>query len=271
MKNLKPIKKYVLSVSTGILLIACGSLKIEPNDCIGSCIDGTTAFEKSKHRIELSRAKQLYYNYNDSIKPAIKKVQEKLVKRHTISDKDGYKPTEYVLINIETLKCYLKFLEEVEKKNRDAGKTNSEITGIAVFLGANGPNETLWNKEASFNDKMLKERSQIKQRNAKVDPKLPVPMDEDIRWRLTTFLAPTFYDNEKDSKLSESQKHVPFFIEAPDSSKPYVGKYMSLLNKFEKMKNDDESGIQMMVIKTGTDTSLNYDEFTQMPPKKTIQ
>jgi hypothetical protein len=268
MKNLKSVKKYVLLIFTAISLTSCGTLKIVQDNCIGTCTDGIASYEKSdSHKITLERSQNLYNNYSEKIKPAIKTAQEFNIAR-TVTIGEEYKPTEYVIIDKKTLKCYLKFLEEVEQKNKKAGSTHSEITGVAVFLGANGPNELLVNKTAALNPQMSKERKEMSKYRTSENATLPVPLEEDIRGRLTMFLAPTYYDGIPGDSLSEEQRHVPFFIKAPNANEPYVGIYSNLLTKFEQMHEIEKSGIKMMVVQSGTDTSLNLDEFTQMPPKK---
>jgi len=268
MENLKRIKKYLLLIGIATSVVACECDDVESKNCLTACSNGIEGFENSDlkhHKISLERSKELYYNYNDSIKPHIRTYQgNRAFRQETMALGGLYNPTEYVLINIKTLKCYLKFLEEVESRN------SNEITGIAIFLGANGESERVENIEASFNDKMRKEKKVKANEILRGIQNLPITSEEDIRGRMTMFFAPTYYNNENEN-LSEVQKHVPFYIKAPDSSKPYVGNYMSLQDKFIEMENIEKSGMQMIVVQSGKDTSLNFNEFTQMPPKKANQ
>ncbi|MFS4493047.1 hypothetical protein [Maribacter sp. 2308TA10-17] len=269
MKNLKRIKKYVLLIFVSISLASCGTIKLEPGNCIGTCADGIANYEKTgSHKITLERSRNLYNNYNEKIKPAIKTVQEFNIER-TVTIGEEYQPTDFVIIKKEVLECYLKFLKEVEQKNKEAGSAHSEITGVAVFLGANGPNELLINKTSAFNDQMRKERQAMRNARTRESDTLPVPLDEDIRGRLTMFLAPTYYDSIAEESLSEEQRHVPFFIKADNANEPYVGEYSNLLVKFHQMNmNAISRSSNRSASGSGTDTSLNLDEFTQMPPKK---
>ena len=282
MKNSTIIKKHLLLIIMCVILTSCGVLKLKPNNCIGTCVDGEKNFIESHHRIKLSKAKKLYDNYNEKIKPAIKTVQQKNIRRDTTRNQDDrlneYKPTEYVLINIETLKCYLKFLEEVERKNKDARKTNSKITGIAVFFKANNDDELLIEKPDFYGKKAKINYEEGKEKPTSAN----VPLDEDIRGRLGIFLAPTFRDNS-DRYTFEEQRHQPFYIQADaGQSDIYQGTYLPLLDYFSgAAKITEETNMDLKgygnyenyksfvkLNQANNNTTLILEEFTQMPPKK---
>jgi len=295
MKNLTTIKHFFLLSFISLSIMSCE----ESNNCIETCDNGIENFMKSNHKITLKRSKELFKNYQDSIQPYIKAYQEnKNYREKTIAtlnfekkliskfqnepspDLDeatdlskGYQPTNYVLVNIETLKCYLKFLEEVEKENQQ------KITGLALFLGANGEGERLENMTGHFNNKMKEERKLLKEKNSNLEPKSPIPTEEDISERLTMFFAPTYYIGDENPDLLEEQRHIPFFIKNPKDSQPYVGDYESLIkyfngdisisneSEFYENTNNNSNFKVTNFFDSSTGTSLSLDEFTQMPPK----
>lgn len=224
-----------------------------------SCKNAISTYENSKHRIDLERSKELYKNYNDHIKPAVEFKQKERINRESVLNPNGdYNPTEYVLMNIDTLKCYIKFLEAVEKKN------GQKITGIAVFLGANNSNELIKHK-APFNAIMKEE---FINNNDGIDN---MAANADVRGRMTNFLAPTYRDETRDYN-TEVERHQPFYIQPSNATgDKYKGTYINLIN-YLKSNQDGVNGLILNQMPSNSNsnsgTSLNQNEFNQMPPKK---
>lgn len=258
---MKKLNLFLMLLTVCTILTSCNSLKdlLDRDPVNDKYTENPIAkFEKSKHRISLGRSDTLYKNYNNRLREPIMKFQKRDIKRTD----DEYNPTEYILINIDVLEDYLKFLREVEKKN---GGNDKKITGVAVFLGAHNRDARIENKKGHFNNKATQEAKNTSNNN----PNMP-SSDEDIRGRTTIFLAPTYRISEKEDKdiKSEVQRHIPFYIQPNSESEPYKGTYINLMTKFEP-NNAKSSGRSNS--NTTTETSLNSNEFTDMPPKKPVK
>ncbi|MGB0879316.1 MAG: hypothetical protein ACPGTO_01975 [Polaribacter sp.] len=253
---MKKLNQILMLLITCIILTSCDSLKgLLDKNPIDNKYDPIANFENSKHKITLEQSKKLYNNYNDRLRDTIMKFQKEDIPR------ENYNPTKYVLINIETLENYLKFLREVEKKN---GGKDKKITGVAVFLGAQSDTARIENK-AAFNK--LDEEEKAKRREQRVEEDSEeVLSDEDIRGRITVFLAPTYRINK--NVKSEVQKHIPFYIQPYNDLDPYVGYYESLMEKFTSAENNKKSLMRMQTTTSTTETSLNSNEFTNKPPRQ---
>ncbi|MGJ8761973.1 MAG: hypothetical protein ACSHXA_15615 [Polaribacter sp.] len=229
MKNLK-IKHLFYATITAFMFYSCAS-PIE-------------IYEKSGHAITMKQSHILYENYNENLKPIIEKTQNSILQR------EGYEGTEYVLVSIQQLENYIRFLKEVEKTNK--GNENNKVTGIAIFLGAHDKTKTL-SSMPKFNHN-IKSFEEMNEKNDR--------LVGDMRHRETVFLAPTFRENHKDSIFTnEFQRHIPFFIEYTDQNNKYKGTYKYLLPYLRNKKT--ESATKSLE----KNSSLNADEFNIMPPK----
>lgn len=254
----KRILKAVLLLTTGYF-ISCGCDN-------GNCKDPIATIEKSNHLISVSYSDTLYNNFKDRFREPIKSIQSK-----ALEGRQNYDPTRYILINKETLECYLEFLNEIEKK-----KGNQKITGVAVFLGANKMNESILEKPG-FNSIHEKELDQ--ERDRVVNDQSTMNVQSDIRGRITIFMAPTYRLSDSALKkmgmnsegLSEVQRHVPFYIQPTNKEKdPYKGRYKNLLPIYEPYENIIANTIYQTDSLTGDETSLILEELTDMPPRKPL-
>ena len=84
------------------------------------------------------------------------------------------------------------------------------------------------------------------------------------------FLAPTYRISEDSvpNIESEVQRHIPFYIQPYNDFDPYVGDYESLIAKFGIDPGARSLRQAIVVTTTTTETSLNSNEFTDMPPKE---
>lgn len=227
------------------LLIICIAL------VFNACKSPTYIYENSGHAIDMETSNILYKNYNDNIKPTVEERQKAIVQRET------YEGTEYVLVSIQQLENYIKFLKHVEKQNTTKDGSN-KITGIAIFLGAHDKSKTLksipeFNHKINNIDKMNKPNDRL---------------IGDMRHRMTTFFAPTFRDDrakgfDSISYDSEFKRHVPFYIEYTSPENVYKGRYEYLIPYLRENLIDTNEASRT----TGGKQSLNLDEFNTMPPK----
>jgi len=263
-----------------LMLVAMGYLA-SCNDCNGKeCKEPISAMENSKHLIPLSYSEKLYNNFESRFRGPIRNIQ--MEGRENVAD---YNPTKYVLLNIETLECYLKFLKEVEKKN------DKKITGLALFFGANKMNESTLDKPG-FNKIHQEELDAQKMMSCKKRDSLMYA--NDIRGRITLFIAPTHRTNSEFTgpngevrHVSEVQRHVPFFIQPHNKElDPYKGEYTNLFTIYNKVhasnmiQNDFTRDLSFgpspsSFIPEGDNvtedgTSLIFEELTDMPPKTPI-
>ena len=252
----KNVHFKLLGIALTIMLASCACVKQKSKDPIKT-------YKNSGHNTPVSEAKKLYINYKDRFRSSIEEIQKGEIKR----ENDIYKPTEYVLVNIDDLKCYLDLLEKVEQKNRDSDK---KITALAIFIGARGENARIETQKGFLNENAREEALSGNYRNDTLSP----INSRDIRGRITVFMAPT-YRSKSNSITSESERHIPFYIKPDNEEDPYKGNYLSLLNYFKgnldvqkrintqttinsKNTQDDDEGI----------TTLILEELTDMPPKK---
>lgn len=251
-------------LSTLIIVFTIFSTFNSCEECKTNCEDPINTYNTSGHQISIEDSKILYNNYKNRFRDSIEAIQ----KRDILRKDSIFNATQYVLVNIDYLRCYLDFLEEVEKKN---GSGDKDITALAIFFGARGEN-ALWSSKTGYLNDIARE--EIHKSNNNDDGNIRLPENNiDIRGRTTMFMAPT-YRSKSNSIPSEPQRHIPFYI-IPDNKDidPYIGKYGNLLEYFESnntteaqlftLKNnnrDDENNI----------TTLNSEEFTDMPPKKPI-
>lgn len=253
MKNLITI--FLLSAS----LLGCvenQSPERKPKADAGNTeFDPIAHFENSNHRISLDQSEALYANFQSRFSTSIERIQLQDVNRAN----ENYDPTEYVLVNIDTLQAYIDFLKAVEKKN---GGGDKKITGIAFFLGANDKNKTLADKKSSFNELDAIDWSTM----TKDTGEIPLG-EQDIRGRITTFMVPTFRTNNSNSK-TEVARHIPFYISPKTANDPFVGDYKSLLERFDSSKNAKASLWSSFSSVLLEGTSLSANEFTNIPPNK---
>lgn len=255
---MKKLNQIVVLLLTSVILASCGCFKecVEKKNC-------SNQIKNSKHIIDIDYSKDLYDNYNSTFSGKIKKIQDSILTR------EDYKTTKYVLVNLDTLRCYIKLLEEVEEKN---GK---KITGIAIFLGANNKEE-LYHKKPPFNK--LHEKEINFEKNINNDGSA---FNKDIRGRITMFMAPTFRLESLNESYSEVQRHVPFYIEPyKNNPDPYKGEYINLLSLYYPSSDNNESNaasLQMYKTSSSTvtnsnsgKTSLILEEFTDMPPDNPV-
>ena len=232
MKHLKPLTLLAFS----ILLISCGT-----------AID---KFNSSPHRISLKRGDSLFTNYHDRFDNAIVDIQNDFVPRE-----EEYLPTEYLWISKRDLQCYLDMLEELEKLN------DQEITGIAIYLGAYGDDQVARNnKERDRRPGSLQDMLDDYKKGTFVAKRF-IENYGDYNGRITTFLAPTFYDKTDTVTYPTAlPKHKPFYIRPHDPNKRYIGEYIPIDFREEFVVSGNRNG--------GDTTSLLMDELNAMPPKK---
>lgn len=216
---------------------------------IFACKSPIEVYEQSGHDISLERSKKLYDNYNSNIKDAVEQRQKKLLKRT-----EEYKGTEFVVLSIQQLEHYLRFLKSVENKNKS--NENNKITGIAVFIGAYNDDEKLENLP-KFNAN-IRNYEEMNQPNT--------GYDGDIRQRMTVFLAPTYRNDDKNIR-TEFERQTPFYIQANNAKKPYSGEYKDLWLLLKKGTSPKASRSDSSTNDSSTNTSLNANEFHSMPPK----
>ncbi len=274
------MKKIILGVMLPLVMLCLASCRIhkEASEAPEVVENPIEKIENSKHLISVETAKDLYDNFQTRFRDPIKKIQENVctvVKKDSTCDvvRKDYEPTKYVLINIDILENYIKLLRAVEKK-----KGNKKITGVAVFFGANNMDDKVSNKPP-FNEKHGEEMACEKRIVESMGG--DAVYHNDIRGRVTIFMAPTFRLNDsiskkKDSFISEVQKHVPFYIKRNiGESDPYIGSYMNLLGILdskagEKFMTNLKINLKKITLSNSDTTSLILEEFTDMPPREPI-
>lgn len=181
--------------------------------------------------ISLHQAIEMKDEYDSSILPLIEKAKS--------TNGNQYQGTEFAYIDLDSLKKYVAFLEEVEKLN------NKKISGLRFYFAAY-PNQ---NKYATV-DK---------------EPK--------YQGRETFFIAPTVEIEETElSRTYTNLKHVPFTI-APKGSNKYIGDFMPVADLFLNKKsinqrtNVTKQTIDKVAIEEHTSVILNELQLTP-PPRR---
>lgn len=215
---------------------------------LGACKTPDYVYEKSGHAIDLDKSKNLYKNYKTNVLPAVNTTQKDRLNR------DKYNGTEYVLVSIQQLENYIKFLKYVEKQN------NQKITGIAIFLGAHSDSMTL-DSLPKFNHN-IKSYEKMNQKNDR--------QEGDMRGRTTMFFAPTYRDKNTISidgtpYENEFERHIPFYLTKTELDNKYKGTYTNL---YRYLKNIIPAEFNTGIRSVGEPTSLNANEFNSMPPKQ---
>ena len=197
-----------------------------------SCKSAIDVYNTSPHKISASDAKNLYDNYHSRFNGPIKEFQMNYVTR----ENDIYYPTEYVWVSLEDLKCYVRMLDEVAAKNEP-------ISGVAIYLGAYGPDKQILNQPES---------------------KMTVNRSGDYAGRITNFMVPTYEDRLGTYPVGqELNKHKPFYITPYNPAQPYKGTYVPI--NFNYL----DAVAPVVTGANPTDpTGLFFNELNAMPPKK---
>lgn len=225
-------------------------MKVRCKNCSVNEKEAIETYINSRHTISMSDTKSLYENYRDRFKGPIATIQTEAVER----DGEGeYLPTEYSIVPIIKIKAYLSFLDSLQKKN-----PSYKISGIAINLGAYSIDKSVENDRSSENDILD-----------------PIRMG-DYKGRITTFLTPTYYNEDDTVSIYGVERHIPFYIKYDNEKDKFKGTYMPLKDYFEPEsgKNDQQFYNKSAVIEdpivTGDEgaQSAASNEFTDMPPKK---
>lgn len=180
--------------------------------------------------ISLNQAIEMKDEYDFSILPLIEKAKS--------VNGSEYQATEFAYIDLDSLKKYVAFLEEVERLN------NKKISGLRFYFAAY-PNQ---NKYATL-DKVPK-----------------------YKGRETFFIAPTVEIEETElSKTYTNLKHVPFSI-APNGSNKYKGEFMPINTLFSNKNGANQrtnfSNTTIAKQQIDDNTSLILNELQLTPPPK---
>jgi len=185
--------------------------------------------------ISVNQAVTMEEEYNSTIAPLIEDAKS--------TNAEKYKATQYAYVELDSLKKYIAFLDEVQRKN-----SKQKITGIRIYFAA---------------------YPKVKPSNFKVK--------EDVKLgRETFFLAPTMLVNNPRLTLEQNKriylKNVPFSIKPTNPSKDkYIGDFKiinDLLNS-----NDVNFGLPNTIStsRIGSvtdDTSLIMNDLYVCPPPK---
>lgn len=180
--------------------------------------------------ISLNQAIEMKDEYNSSILPLIEKAKS--------TNGDQYQGTEFAYIDLDSLRKYVAFLEEVERLN------NKKISGLRFYF-ASYPNQNKY-----------------------------VTLDKEPKYkgRETFFIAPTVEIEETElSKTYTNLKHVPFTI-APSGSNKYIGEFMPINTLFSNNNSGQQrnnfSNTPAVKKQIDDNTSLILNELQLTPPPK---
>lgn len=167
--------------------------------------------------ISIEKAIEMKNEYKTHIKPLIENYRG-----------NGYKATEFAWIDMETLKDYLKKIDEVEAKN------DTIVSGIRIYFGAHLKITTADTKT----EEMFSERESV-------------------------FLVPTVDVSTVASSVDyPNLHHLPFCIAPNDPNNPLKGSFEiieALLNPKDEINGNGTSNY-------GNKTSLIMDEMNLTPP-----
>lgn len=219
--------KYItasLTITSFLLLLACNEVKNQE-------------IEKSKagriipsNIISVSQAVVMHDEYVKRIAPLIEK--DKLATQN-----EEYTATQYVYMNLDSLKQYIAFLDKVQEKNK------KKISGLRVYFAAYPSAQAI--KKANFKS--------------------------EYPGRETFFMAPTMQvASSKLSKQFNTLEQIPFYI-SPSGKDKYVGEYVEiegLLCKSDVKQSKTKSTISNVknVNKAITETSLIGNRLPTCPP-----
>lgn len=255
MKKFNLKKQYLVLIGVVLLFSSCKSLFISTCSEKG-CENPIAEYKNSDHAITLEETIGLKKNYDNRFKEVIREIQTNDTIRKN-SD-EIYNPTEYLWISMEDLKCYINFLEAVEKKNIE----QPDISGIAINLGAY--NLAYEAKKTNNENSILKKG--------------------DYRGRLNVFFSPTYAVDSL--PWNDISRHKPFYINYTGSDR-FQGTYKLLSDIYEGeeeyneivVNNKKPNSLKNMKIANGfqqnssnlkrssNDQSLNYNELNAIPPK----
>lgn len=210
---------YFFSIAFAIL--TCGALS--------SCNEPKTTEEQTKslevpsHLISVAQSVTMKKEYEENIASLIKK-----------SKMDGkYQPTQFAYIELDSLKKYIAFLDQVGKLN------NKKISGIRIYYGA---------------------YPEIGSKNI------------EHAGRETFFFAPTIKQNAP-GKMTEEQKkynylqNVPFSIAAKDAKNKFIGDFTpinELLFSKDVRVNIETASLENSTQKASSKQSLNENANTSV-------
>lgn len=170
--------------------------------------------------ISVEQAVEMKDYYQDSIGSLIKG-------KNSTVDKE-YEPTLFGFIELDSLRQYIDYLNEVERLNK------KKISGIRVYFAAYP--DTLKNSTK----------------------------DQIYRKRETFFFAPTMEVEPNEwSREYPNLKNIPFYIEPSGKSK-LIGKFKAIDNLL--CKHDSRPIIKKNTVKESVKTSLILNEFQITPP-----
>ncbi|MEM7086784.1 MAG: hypothetical protein AAF489_11410 [Bacteroidota bacterium] len=283
--EVRRIKPQMLNLGIG-LQYSFGGLrrKFNPNDIsnrdhIGGLYEkeAILAYETSGHQISIEQAEKMYNNYNTIIKPPIEELQRN---RHNDTT---YQVTDYAFVSIKDLKHYIALLEKVEKLNPYQPK----VSGIVISFGA-------YDMDYDPND--ASDQVEIVGGDDNEDDDDEAFIGRPDKYgiyggRLTTMLAPTYYDD--DPKLAgkdEIFRHRAFYIaKDPNGNNKYTGTYVPVpflnfvdnaqvggVNKFTRQffggsefggpRQEMDLELPLLPI-DGENTTLFFNDLNNMPPK----
>ena len=180
--------------------------------------------------ISVAQAIKMHDEYVNRIMPLIEK--DKLDKLN-----ESYQATQYLYLNLDSLKQYIAFLDKVQEKN------NKKISGLRLYFAAYPTVED--SKKAGF--------------------------ESEYPGRETMFMAPTMQVASTElSKQYTILEHIPFYIK-PNGDDKYVGEYMEiegLLCKPDNRQSKTKATTSQKSTLSGAaiETSLIGNKIPQCPP-----
>lgn len=221
------IVKFVSKMTPIALLIAiisCNNVKnndadLPPNDD-----------KVPTNIISVEQAVKMHDEYVKRIMPLIE--NDKLQKQN-----ETYVATQYVYMNLDSLKQYIAFLDKVQEKN------NKKISGLRVYF-------------AAYPDAAATTQAGL---------------ETDYPGRETFFMAPTMQvESSELSKKFNTLEHIPFYISSNTKDK-YVGDYTEiegLLCKSDnrQIKNKSNNVQKSSLREASNETSLIANRMTPCPP-----
>ena len=180
--------------------------------------------------ISVAQAIKMHDEYVNRIMPLIEK--DKLEKQN-----EAYQATQYLYLNLDSLKQYIAFLDKVQEKN------NKKISGLRLYFAAY-PN---------------------------LDDSKKAGFESEYPGRETMFMAPTMQvESTELSKQYTILEHIPFYIK-PSGEDKYIGEYMQiegLLCKPDNRQSKTKTSASQKseLTNAAAETSLIGNKIPQCPP-----
>lgn len=213
-----------LAIATFCSLIACNDSKKQDTATV---VDDPGV---PTNIISVAQAVKMHDEYVNRIMPLIEK--DKLEKLN-----EKYQATQYLYLNLDSLKQYIAFLDKVQEKN------NKKISGLRLYFAA----------------------------YPTVDDSKKAGFESTYPGRETMFMAPTMQVASTElSKQYTILEHIPFYIK-PNGDDKYVGEYMEiegLLCKPDNRQSKTKTTTSQKNALTGAalETSLIGNKIPQCPP-----